>query len=96
MNPELKRAAKLAAEYIESFDHHKVSEEIDPQELRDKLQKELTADGLPPFIDTATEALALLYLFTTLAVMSLVGLFCLYWKQIRQVRNSKLFELILI
>ena len=55
-----------------------------------------TADGLPPFIVTATEALALLYLFTTLAVMSLVGLFCLYWKQIRQVRNSKLFELILI
>lgn len=48
MNPELKRAAELAAEYIESFDHHKVSQELDPQTLRDKLQKELTADGLPP------------------------------------------------
>ena len=48
MNPELKRAAELAAEYIESFDHHNVSEEIDPQALRDRLQKELTDDGLPP------------------------------------------------
>ena len=48
MNPELKRAAELAAEYIESFDHQKVSEELDPAALRDKLQKELTAEGLPP------------------------------------------------
>ena len=48
MNPELKRAADLAAEYIESFDHHNVSEELDPQALRDRLQKELTEDGLPP------------------------------------------------
>lgn len=48
MNPELKRAAQLAAEYIESFDHHNVSEELDPQALRDRLQKDLTEDGLPP------------------------------------------------
>lgn len=48
MNPELKRAAELAAEYIESFDHHNVGEEINPQALRDRLQKELTDDGLPP------------------------------------------------
>ncbi len=48
MNPELKRAAELASEYIESFDHQKVSEELDPQALRDKLEKELTQDGLPP------------------------------------------------
>jgi len=48
VNPELKRAAELAAEYIESLDHQKVSEEIDPQALRDRLQKELTDDGLPP------------------------------------------------
>ncbi len=48
MNPELKRAAALAAEYIESFDHSKVSEVVDPKTLRDKLHKELTVDGLPP------------------------------------------------
>ncbi|MGB5487315.1 MAG: aminotransferase class V-fold PLP-dependent enzyme [Lysobacterales bacterium] len=48
MNPELKRAAELAAEYIESFDHQKVSEEADPRALRDRLHKELTANGLPP------------------------------------------------
>ncbi len=47
MNPELKRAAELAAEYIESFDHQKVSEEPDPEALRDRLYKELTPDGLP-------------------------------------------------
>jgi glutamate/tyrosine decarboxylase-like PLP-dependent enzyme len=48
VNPELKRAAELAAEYIESFDHHNVSEELDPKALRDRLQKDLTDDGLPP------------------------------------------------
>ena len=48
MNPELKRAAQIAADYIESFDHHKVSEEVRPAALRARLQKELTADGLPP------------------------------------------------
>lgn len=48
MNPELKRAAELAAEYIESLDHQKVSKELDPLALRDKLAKELTPDGLPP------------------------------------------------
>ena len=47
MNPELKRAAELAALYLESFDHHKVSEEPDPDALRKRLHKELTADGLP-------------------------------------------------
>ena len=48
VNPELKRAAELAADYIESLDHQKVSEELDPVALRDQLHKELTADGLPP------------------------------------------------
>jgi glutamate/tyrosine decarboxylase-like PLP-dependent enzyme len=48
VNPELQRAAELAAEYIDSFDHHKVGGELDPQALRDKLRKELTDDGLPP------------------------------------------------
>lgn len=48
MNPELKRAAQIAADYIESFDHHNVSEEVSPAALRARLQKELTADGLPP------------------------------------------------
>jgi len=48
VNPELKRAAELAADYIESLDHQKVSEELDPQALRDSLHKELAADGLPP------------------------------------------------
>jgi len=46
--PELKRAAELAAEYIESFDQQKVSEEVDPEALRNRLHKELTPDGLPP------------------------------------------------
>ncbi len=48
MNPELKRAAEIAAEYIESIDQHKVSDEPDPQALRERLSKQLTADGLPP------------------------------------------------
>ena len=48
VNPELKRAAELAAEYIESFDHDKVSEELGPETLRDRLHKELTDEGLPP------------------------------------------------
>ena len=48
MNPELKRAAEIAAQYIESFDQHNVSEQLDPQALRDRLHKNLTADGLPP------------------------------------------------
>ena len=48
MNPELKRAAELAAAYIESFDTEKVSEEPDPDALRARLCKELTDDGLPP------------------------------------------------
>jgi len=48
VNPELKRAAELAAEYIGSFDHRNVSEEPDPEALRERLYKELTADGLPP------------------------------------------------
>jgi len=48
VKPELKRAAELAARYIESFDDQKVSTEIDPQTLHERLYKELTADGLPP------------------------------------------------
>jgi glutamate/tyrosine decarboxylase-like PLP-dependent enzyme len=48
VNPELKRAAELAAEYFESLEHQKVSEEVDPETLRNRLHKELTADGLPP------------------------------------------------
>jgi glutamate/tyrosine decarboxylase-like PLP-dependent enzyme len=48
MNPVLQRAAEFAAEYIESFDTHRVSHEPDPEALKAKLRKELTADGLPP------------------------------------------------
>lgn len=48
MNPELKRAAELAAQYIDSFDHHNVSEEPDPEALRASLCKDLTPDGVPP------------------------------------------------
>jgi glutamate/tyrosine decarboxylase-like PLP-dependent enzyme len=48
VNPELKRAAELAAEYIESFDQNKVSAEPDPQALRNSLNKALSNDGLPP------------------------------------------------
>ena len=48
MNPVLKRAAELAADYIESFETHKVSHEPDPGQLRARLGKELNSDGLPP------------------------------------------------
>lgn len=48
MNPELKRAAEIADQYIASFDHHRVSEEANPETLRNRLKKKLTADGLPP------------------------------------------------
>lgn len=48
MNPELKRAAELAAEYLDSLDQQKVSEEPDPQAIRNRLYKELTDEGLPP------------------------------------------------
>ncbi len=48
MNPELKRAAELAAQYLDSLDQQNVSAEPDPQAVRNKLQKELTDDGLPP------------------------------------------------
>ncbi len=48
MNPELKRAAELAAEYLETLDEVNVSAEPDPRALRDKLHKQLTDDGLPP------------------------------------------------
>ena len=48
MKPELKRAAELAAEYIDSLDRQKVSTETGPQTLRERLHKDLTANGLPP------------------------------------------------
>ena len=48
MNPELKRAAEIASEYLESFDHSDVSQVVDIGVLRDRLGKQLTADGLPP------------------------------------------------
>ena len=48
MNPELKRAAELAAQYLDALDQQKVSQEPDPQAIRNRLQKELTDDGLPP------------------------------------------------
>ena len=43
MNPELQRAAELAAEYIESFDSQRVSQEPDPQALKARLHEKLTA-----------------------------------------------------
>ncbi len=48
LNPELSRAAELAAEYLESIDHQKVSQEPDPEAVRNRLAKDLTRDGLPP------------------------------------------------
>jgi glutamate/tyrosine decarboxylase-like PLP-dependent enzyme len=48
MKPELELAARLASEYIESFDSAKVSREIDPQTLRASIEKELGDEGLPP------------------------------------------------
>lgn len=48
MNPELKLAAEIADEYIDSFDIHQVSQEIDADELRKRLSKELTDDGISP------------------------------------------------
>jgi glutamate/tyrosine decarboxylase-like PLP-dependent enzyme len=48
VNPELKRAAELAAEYLDSLEQLKVSEEPDPQTLRNRLHKALTNEGLPP------------------------------------------------
>lgn len=47
VNPELKRAAELATDYLDSLDQLKISEEPDPQSIRNKLQKELTDDGVP-------------------------------------------------
>jgi glutamate/tyrosine decarboxylase-like PLP-dependent enzyme len=48
MNPELKLAAEIATQYIDSLDTRPVSEEPDPQTLRRRLAKPLTDDGLPP------------------------------------------------
>ncbi len=48
MNPELERAAEIAAEYLDSLDQQKVRAEPDPELIRAKLNKELTDDGLPP------------------------------------------------
>jgi glutamate/tyrosine decarboxylase-like PLP-dependent enzyme len=48
VNPELKRAAELAAEYLDNLDQQKVSEEPDPETIRKKLHKDLTDEGLPP------------------------------------------------
>jgi len=47
MNPELKRAAELAAEYIDALDTQAVSHEPHADDLRAKLSKELTAGRLP-------------------------------------------------
>ena len=48
MNPELKRAAELAAEYLDSLDGKDVSGDLDPVKLRKRLARELTGNGLPP------------------------------------------------
>ena len=48
MKPELKRAAELAAEYIETFDTHKITQGPNADALRAKLCKDLTRNGLPP------------------------------------------------
>ena len=48
MNPELKLAARLADDYIASFDSLKVSAEVGPGAIRAKLCKQLEDDGLPP------------------------------------------------
>ncbi|MCG6871924.1 MAG: aminotransferase class V-fold PLP-dependent enzyme [Gammaproteobacteria bacterium] len=48
MNPELERAASLAAQYLETLDSGKVSQELDADTIRASLQKDLTEEGLPP------------------------------------------------
>lgn len=48
MNPELELAAKLAADYMETFDTHKVSSEVGPEQLRQRLSRPLDEQGLPP------------------------------------------------
>jgi glutamate/tyrosine decarboxylase-like PLP-dependent enzyme len=48
LNPELKRAAELAAYYLDSLDQHNVSGELDPMILRKRLARELTENGVPP------------------------------------------------
>ncbi|MDH3380467.1 MAG: aminotransferase class V-fold PLP-dependent enzyme [Gammaproteobacteria bacterium] len=47
MNPELKRAAELAAEYIDGLDTEPVSHEPSVGDLRATLGRELTTDGVP-------------------------------------------------
>ncbi len=47
MTPELKRAAELAADYLDNLDQQHVSEEPTPEAVRSRLHKELTDDGLP-------------------------------------------------
>ena len=48
LNPELKRAAELAADYLDSLDQNSVSAESDPGILRERLAKKLTDDGVAP------------------------------------------------
>ena len=48
MRPELELAAQLASEYLASLDTHRISDETDPDELRSRLARELSDDGLPP------------------------------------------------
>ena len=47
MNSELERAAELATQYLDSLGRGPVSRETTPEMLRARLQKELTASGVP-------------------------------------------------
>jgi glutamate/tyrosine decarboxylase-like PLP-dependent enzyme len=48
VNPELKRAAEIAADYLDSLDERRVAAEPDPEAIRNRLARPLTDDGVPP------------------------------------------------
>ena len=47
MYPELERATQLAATYLQTLDDCRVDDALEPGMLRDRLAKELTAEGVP-------------------------------------------------
>ena len=48
MYPELDRAAQLAMKYLQTLDDRCVDDALEPEELRDRLAKEFTNEGIPP------------------------------------------------
>jgi len=47
MHPELERAAQLATKYLQTLDGRRVDDALAPGKLRERLAKELTAEGVP-------------------------------------------------